>query len=430
MGDPRAILRSALARGLGLAADRIHASQLDRGWSAFVDSGLETAALGAFDRLLECSPDDPIWLNVASYFTVNESWIFRRRSWFSAVVGVGLGPILAARRHANRRELVLWSVGCAQGEEAYSLALLAQAMVGGDEDWNIRVVGMDASATNIQAARAGDFESRDLRELTEAEVQRWFSPVSGGLFQIESRTRNCVRFEPINLAGSLDLLDTLPPPDFVMCRNVLMYLSADVQERVLEKLASRMAHGAAIAVAPAEASIFTDAYFDRETTPGPQVHRRNCGQSVRLVEPPVAIRSGTPLLGSEPNNDMSDAGPQRAGEHLVHRDSARLTGQALDAQHWRLQAALAEERGELEAAAELRRRVVYLEPGVAQERYLLGCVLSKLGRHRAAETCFRTALVLLDDDSAQEAGEPSATESLRLRSATLRRLASQQEAYL
>lgn len=114
----------------------------------------------------------------------------------------------------------VWCAGCARGEEAYSLALLAP---------QASVLGTDLSADAIEAGRAARFSDQELEAVP---------PLVRARATLED-ARARVRLEVRNL------LD--PPPgrfDAVVCRNVLYHLSPAARRRALERLAGALAPGA------------------------------------------------------------------------------------------------------------------------------------------------------------------------------------------
>lgn len=426
MRERGSLLRSALVNGLGLADQRMHATQFGRGIATMTREMAGGGSKAIADRLSSADPDDPLWFDVAPYFTVNESWFLRNRPWFTSILHAALAPILAARRADGRREVELWSIGCARGAEAYSLLMATDALVDPKECWEIRVSAFDVSASNVAMAQGGRFTKRELRELTASEVKRWFSPLPDGAFQITPKFMSRARINLLNLAGSLGSLDSLPVPDFVMCRNVLMYLSDATQERLMAMLARRLPDGSGLAVAPAEGSIVPAADFIREPVPGGMLHRRCRNAAGRPVRPAATAASLPRRFLPSPAT-----GPAALREEATVRDAASLLVDAvpvdtsMHVDHWRIRAALAEESGDFEAAADARRRIVYLAPDAAGEHYLLGCVLHRLGRREAAERCFQTTLALLDARrEPREGGAAWSGAEQRLCGAAMQRLAA------
>lgn len=130
--------------------------------------------------------------------------------------------------------LRIWSAGCAGGEEAYSLALLAETL----PEVEVSIVGSDFSTEVLERARLGLFEAGRLSELSPEERMLYFV-AEGREFQLSQKIRERVSFEKFNLLAEQDY----PPADLILCRYVLIYFSAEEQRRVVRRFASALAPG-------------------------------------------------------------------------------------------------------------------------------------------------------------------------------------------
>jgi chemotaxis methyl-accepting protein methylase len=116
----------------------------------------------------------------------------------------------------------VWSAGCASGEEAYTLALLA-AEAFAPAPPPVDVLGTDVSGAALAAATAGRYGERAIRGIEPTLRERYFDRQADGSYLVGHRLRALVRFRRHNLVR-----DLAPPPgeshfDLVVCRNVLIY---------------------------------------------------------------------------------------------------------------------------------------------------------------------------------------------------------------
>jgi len=166
----------------------------------------------------------------------NETYFFRDRSPFDLIARYAL-PELALRRQKNRR-IRIWSAGCSTGQEVYSLAMMFAEQPEKWLGWTIDVVGTDVSTSCIDRARSGTYTQFEVqRGLGINQMIKWFEECADGWRAVEA-LRKPIRFQVHNLLE--------PPPhpggfDIVLCRNVLLYLSADKRALAFERLASAMA---------------------------------------------------------------------------------------------------------------------------------------------------------------------------------------------
>jgi chemotaxis protein methyltransferase CheR len=166
----------------------------------------------------------------------NETYFFRDRAPFDLLARQAL-PELARRRQSSRR-IRIWSAGCSTGQEAYSLAMLFAENAAQWRGWTVDILGTDVSSAVIHRARNGvysQFEAQ--RGLGITQTIRWFEESGGGWRAVEE-LRKPVRFQVHNL------LEAPPHPadfDIVLCRNVLLYLTAEKRKLAFDRLASAIA---------------------------------------------------------------------------------------------------------------------------------------------------------------------------------------------
>jgi two-component system CheB/CheR fusion protein len=124
----------------------------------------------------------------------------------------------------------VWSVGCATGEEAYSIAMLLLEEAAPREGWpQIQIFASDLHKRSLDRAREGFYPGDIELDVSSDRLKRFFTRESGG-YRIRKEVRDLVVFAPHNLLGD--------PPfsrlDFIACRNLLIYLERDVQRAVIE----------------------------------------------------------------------------------------------------------------------------------------------------------------------------------------------------
>ncbi|MBV8588304.1 MAG: histidine kinase, partial [Verrucomicrobia bacterium] len=124
----------------------------------------------------------------------------------------------------------VWVPACATGEEAYSVAMLllehARKL---DTPPVLQVFGCDLDDVAIQAARVGRYPDAIAADVSEDRLRRFFVKEPGG-FRVRREVRE------INLFAQHDLLRDAPFSrlDLISCRNLLIYLNREAQERALD----------------------------------------------------------------------------------------------------------------------------------------------------------------------------------------------------
>ena len=152
---------------------------------------------------------------------------FRDREAFAALEAMipalfrGKGPKDAVR---------VWCAACATGEEAYSVAMLLHEYADAlDHPPTLQVFATDLDEHAIAQARDGSYTETISADVSEERLRRFFNKGHGN-YRVKREVRETVLF------ALHDLLKDSPFSrlDLVTCRNLLIYLNRDAQERALD----------------------------------------------------------------------------------------------------------------------------------------------------------------------------------------------------
>jgi chemotaxis protein methyltransferase CheR len=177
--------------------------------------------------------------------TIHVSQFFRNPSVFAFLKRSVLPQIVAMARAEGREEIRCWSVGCAGGEEAYSLALLLQEIPLGD--CRVDILGTDVSPTALEQARRGVFPPQRVAEVPARMLERFFRR-EGESYRVASILREQMRFEQHDILSA----PTFPAADLILCRNVLIYFSVREQEKIQQRFAAALSPHGFLALGRAE----------------------------------------------------------------------------------------------------------------------------------------------------------------------------------
>jgi two-component system CheB/CheR fusion protein len=186
---------------------------------------LRIETLREYARYLEQKPAEvaelykDLLISVTSFFRDPDSFEALMRHIKSAV----------EQREQRDASLRLWVPGCATGEEVYSLAIRLHEFLAQQElSLALQLFGTDISEPALDRARNGVYGSAIAGDVSEERLRRFFTKTDGG-YQINKMIRECCVFARHDV--------TKDPPfsrlDVVSCRNVLIYLDAKAQRKVL-----------------------------------------------------------------------------------------------------------------------------------------------------------------------------------------------------
>ncbi len=186
--------------------------------------------------------------------TINVTEFFRNPACFERIREVCLPRLYgreegAGRRPANR-PIRVWSVGCASGEEPYSLAIVFREFMEehpAARRVRVEITGIDLDGEMIGRARGGLYEEARLREVSPERRTRWFRR-EGAAWSVAPEIRSMVRFE------AADAFRTEPaePHDLIVCRNMLIYLTREQQELIFAAFHRVLAPGGFLVLGKAE----------------------------------------------------------------------------------------------------------------------------------------------------------------------------------
>jgi len=168
--------------------------------------------------------------------TIHVSQFFRNPSTFRALEQLILPSLLDRLRNSGRSDLRIWSVGCAGGEEPYSLALLLAEL--NTQGLRVSLLGTDINQDILARARRAVFPAQRLAEVPPPVLERYFHP-EGQDFRLCDEIRRQVEFRRHDILGE----DDYPAADLTLCRNVLIYFSREEQDRILKRFAATVPAG-------------------------------------------------------------------------------------------------------------------------------------------------------------------------------------------
>ncbi|WP_090351414.1 CheR family methyltransferase [Pseudomonas oryzae] len=213
---------------------------------------LRTLGLSSYASYFQQVTDGPRgaveWSHLMDHLTVQETHFFRHPPSFRL-----LGEYLRARQVAadGGAGWQLWSVGCASGEEAYSMALVAAEVQRELEtDGCFGVTGSDLSLNALARAREGNYSPRRVAELAPELLERYFLAQSDGSFTVCDTLRERTCFARLNV------LDLARAPqrgmDVIFCQNLLIYFRRWRRRDILARLAERLAPGGLLVIGVGE----------------------------------------------------------------------------------------------------------------------------------------------------------------------------------
>lgn len=216
------LLRDQIFKNTGLDLSRYKENYLKRRIAARMRAlGAETYS--AYASLLGSDPGE--YDRLVDRVTVNVTEFFR-----DADVYAELAELIAKRPASLGRTFAVWSAGCSSGEEPYSLVMLMERLRReGGQDLEYSVLATDIDDACLQRAKRGSYPLA-----AAAKLDAWYRDnclaMEGEEVLVKPQLKRRIYFEKHNLFSD-------PPPtglDLVLCRNVMIYFSRPLQQRLLD----------------------------------------------------------------------------------------------------------------------------------------------------------------------------------------------------
>lgn len=209
--DFRGYKRTSLKRRITLRMEALGVEE----FSAY-QARLE-ADPGEFENLL-----NTVLINVTSFFRDKEAW---------EVLKTQVVPALIARTEPNQ-PIRIWSVGCASGQEPFSIAMLFAEQLGiTDFCQRVKIYATDLDEEALKVARLATYSPRDVEDVPPDYLERYFERTNNH-YVFDRNLRKCVIFGRHNVVHDAPISRI----DLLVCRNLLIYLESETQGIVLPGL--------------------------------------------------------------------------------------------------------------------------------------------------------------------------------------------------
>jgi len=437
-------LSGLLAEQTGLNFPEERWSDLERGMDGAARESGETDVAAYVRRVLSAPLTHQQTEILASHLTVGETYFFRDSKSFAALEQHVLPQLIHSRREEGRR-LRIWCAGCCTGEEPYSIAMLLDRLLPEHEQWHITLLATDINPHFLRKAAEGIYGEWSFRDAPAWLKQRYFNSGRQGRFEILPRIKKRVTFSYLNLADDVypSLSNNTNAMDLILCRNVLMYLTAPQAAKIADNLHRALVDDGWLLPSAVEASNtlfaqfapvdFSGAAFYRKAAaevsqavrtdyaepsfaaafPAPWEMPMNAGETpsfIPLPEIPHPELPIQPVNGAATPADAADtlcatarlcANQGKLAEAAGWCEQAIAADKLYPQSHYLL-ATIRQELGQAEAAEQSLKRALYLDPDFVLAYFALGNLRLSQGRQEEARRYFGNALALLRQHPSNE----------------------------
>lgn len=173
-----------------------------------------------------------------SFLTTNFTKFFRENHHFEHLRKDVLPGLLAHAKTGGR--VRIWSAGCSDGQEPYSIALTVLSMLPNAASMDVRILATDIDPKIIAKAKAGIYDAQATDTVDAAMRKQWFTALDGNKLQVNDQVKQLITFRELNLMAQWPFRG---PFDVIFCRNVVIYFDEPTQARIWIRYADLLPPG-------------------------------------------------------------------------------------------------------------------------------------------------------------------------------------------
>lgn len=189
---------------------------------------LNLADFDSYSKLIQSEAGRDERKKLISALTTNVSHFFREKHHFDILVNQILATKWAALRQGGR--LRIWSAGCSNGQEAFSIAMSLLEKVPEVAHLDVKILATDIDPIVVQFAENSIYPERLVGGVPKALLQDYFvkhEKIHETSYEAKPILRDMIRFKELNLLGHWPMKRKF---DAVFCRNVVIYFDQATQD--------------------------------------------------------------------------------------------------------------------------------------------------------------------------------------------------------
>ena len=178
-----------------------------------------------------CSDDGALERRqMISALTTNVSHFFREQHHFDMLVERVIPKFTEQVRKGDR--LRIWSAGCSNGQEAYSIAMSLLESYPEFSKLNVKILATDIDPKVVEFAKQGEYPERMISGIPPVLLKKYFSEQTGNeekTFKAKELLSSHVVFKELNLLSEWPMKNKM---DIIFCRNVVIYFDLETQNQL------------------------------------------------------------------------------------------------------------------------------------------------------------------------------------------------------
>ncbi len=165
--------------------------------------------------------------------SINVSDFFRDRRIFITLKEKILPNLLEEISANGGKRIRIWSIGCAKGQESYSMAMILKDTVENEKkELEISIHATDINKALLKHASKGLYQKKEMKNVPKKYLDKYFEKMSESEFQTKDNIRKLIKFRQHNIiseniSGKFHL---------ILCRNLFIFFTPELQKRTFIKI--------------------------------------------------------------------------------------------------------------------------------------------------------------------------------------------------
>ena len=162
--------------------------------------------------------------------TTNTTEFFRESAHFD-YIRIHINNIIENIPKIKREsEIRVWSAPCSSGEEPITTAIVLKECL--PPAVRIKILATDISDKILNKAIRGLYTESECKGLTKNHRLKYFEKQPDGFFRVNDEIRKCITYRHFNLMDDFKFKKDF---DMIFCRNLMIYMDHDVQQKLVSK---------------------------------------------------------------------------------------------------------------------------------------------------------------------------------------------------
>ncbi len=211
------------------------------------------------------------WEVLVDRLTVHETRFFRDEAAMKMLEECYLNRLVSSETSLG---INIWSVGCATGEEPYSLAMFVdRTLTERNIPHYLAVTATDISSASLATGRTAVYHNNRLKNLPDVYRQTYFKAIDEDHYEVDTGLRERVCFTRLNLLHLAEA--TLGMMDIIFCQNVLIYFKRQQRRKILDQLVEHLRPGGVLVLGAGEITDWQPDELENLGHPGILAFRRH-----------------------------------------------------------------------------------------------------------------------------------------------------------